>query len=112
MSAFLSIGQVARLARIRPSAIRYYEEAGLLEQPDRVGGKCRYEEGRIFLTRNHRDFIEFTFEFYRAGEAHPGVLLVRRNLPNDRPARIAHSLKRWADARTDMPATFDGVDSL
>ena len=40
-------------------------------------------EGRIFLTRNHRDFIEFTFEFYRAGEAPPGVLLVRRNLPSD-----------------------------
>ena len=70
------------------------------------------EEGRIFLTRNHRDFIEFTFEFYRAGEAHPGVLLVRRNLPNDRPARIAHSMKRWADAGMDMLATFDGVDFL
>jgi len=45
LSAFLSIGQVARLARIRPSAIRYYEEAGLLEEPDRLGGKRRYEEG-------------------------------------------------------------------
>jgi predicted nuclease of predicted toxin-antitoxin system len=70
------------------------------------------EEGRIFLTRNHRDFIELTVEFYRAGEAHSGVLLVRRNLPNDRPARIAHALKRWADARADMPAAFDGVDFL
>jgi hypothetical protein len=67
---------------------------------------------RIFLTRNHRDFIELSVEFYRAGEAHSGVLLVRRNLPNDRPARIAHSLKRWADARAEMPATFDGVDFL
>jgi predicted nuclease of predicted toxin-antitoxin system len=70
------------------------------------------QEGRIFLTRNHRDFIELTVEFYRAGEAHLGVLLVRRNLPNDRPERIAHALKRWADARVDMPATFDGVDFL
>ena len=70
------------------------------------------EEGRIFLTRNHRDFIELTVEFYRAGEAHSGVLLVGRNLPNDRPARIAHALKRWADARADMPAAFDGVDFL
>ena len=70
------------------------------------------EEGRIFLTRNHRDFVELTVEFYRAGEAYAGVLLVRRNLPNDRPERIAHALKRWADARADMPATFDGVDFL
>ena len=70
------------------------------------------EEGRIFLTRNHRDFIELTVEFYRAGEAHPGVLLVRRNLPNDRATRIAHALKRWAEARAGMPAVFDGVDFL
>ncbi len=70
------------------------------------------EEGRIFLTRNHRDFIELTVEFYRAGEAHPGVLLGRRHLPNDQPARIAHALKRWADARAAMPAAFDGVDFL
>jgi predicted nuclease of predicted toxin-antitoxin system len=69
-------------------------------------------EGCIFLTRNHRDFIELTVEFYRAGEAHPGVLLVRRHLPNDKPERIVHALKRWADARADMPATFDGVDFL
>lgn len=45
MSAVLSIGQVARRAQIRPSAIRYYEEAGLLEVPERVGGKRRYDEG-------------------------------------------------------------------
>ena len=69
-------------------------------------------EERIFLTRNHRDFIELTVEFYRAGEAYTGVLLVRRHLPNDRPARISHSLKRWADVRADLPAPFDGVDFL
>lgn len=69
-------------------------------------------EGRIFLTRNHRDFIELTVEFHRAGEAYAGVLLVRRNLPNDRPERIAHALKRWVDTRVDMPAMFDGVDFL
>ncbi len=69
-------------------------------------------ERRIFLTRNHRDFIELTIEFHRAGEAYSGVLLVRHNLPNDRPERIAHALKRWAGARADMPATFDGVDFL
>lgn len=79
---------------------------------DRDQLRLASEEGRIFLTRNHRDVIELTVEFSRAGEAHPGVLLVRRYLLNDRPARIAHSLKRWADARMDMPATFDGVDFL
>lgn len=69
-------------------------------------------EGCVFLTRNHRDFIELTVEFYRAGEAYSGVLLVRRNLPNDRPERIAHALKRWADTWAEVSATFDGVDFL
>ncbi len=44
MSALLTIGEVARRAGIRASAIRYYEEAGLLPEPERVGGKRRYDE--------------------------------------------------------------------
>ena len=44
MSTLLTIGEVARRAGMRASAIRYYEEAGLLEEPDRVGGKRRYDE--------------------------------------------------------------------
>ena len=44
MPALLTIGEVARRAGVRASAIRYYEEAGLLEDPERVGGKRRYDE--------------------------------------------------------------------
>ncbi len=44
MPASLTIGEVARCAGVRTSAIRYYEEAGLLEEPERVGGKRRYDE--------------------------------------------------------------------
>ena len=43
MPAPLSIGEVARRAGVRASAIRYYEEAGLLPEPERVGGKRRYD---------------------------------------------------------------------
>ena len=45
MPALLTIGEVARRAGVRTSTIRYYEEAGLLPEPERVGGKRRYEEG-------------------------------------------------------------------
>lgn len=41
----LPIGEVARLAGINASAIRYYEKAGLLPEPARVGGKRRYYPG-------------------------------------------------------------------
>ena len=39
MPALLTIGEVARRAGVGASAIRYYEEAGLLPEPERVGGK-------------------------------------------------------------------------
>lgn len=39
----LSIGEVARRTGIRPSALRYYEEAGVLPAPGRVSGRRCYD---------------------------------------------------------------------
>jgi MerR family redox-sensitive transcriptional activator SoxR len=39
----LSIGEVARQVGIRASAIRYYEQAGLLPAPRRRSGQRRYD---------------------------------------------------------------------
>ena len=39
----LSIGEVARWAGVKPSALRYYEGIGLLPQPERANGQRRYE---------------------------------------------------------------------
>lgn len=38
----LSIGEVARLSGKAPSAIRYYEDVGLVDRPERIGGRRRY----------------------------------------------------------------------
>jgi len=38
----LSIGEVARRAGIRASAIRYYESIGVLPEPERAAGRRRY----------------------------------------------------------------------
>jgi MerR family transcriptional regulator, redox-sensitive transcriptional activator SoxR len=43
-SATLSIGEVAKRASIRPSALRYYESIGLLPAPKRVNGRRCYDE--------------------------------------------------------------------
>ena len=39
----MSIGEVARQAGVRPSALRYYEGIGLLPRPERENGRRRYE---------------------------------------------------------------------
>jgi MerR family transcriptional regulator, redox-sensitive transcriptional activator SoxR len=46
-SASLTIGQVAAAAGLQTSAIRYYEDAGVLPTPARVGGKRRYDHETI-----------------------------------------------------------------
>ena len=38
----LTIGEVAALAGKNPSLIRYYEQIGLLPEPERVNGRRRY----------------------------------------------------------------------
>jgi MerR family redox-sensitive transcriptional activator SoxR len=43
----LSIGDVAAASGLRASAIRYYEAAGILPEPDRVSGKRRYNADTI-----------------------------------------------------------------
>lgn len=39
----MTIGEVARKAGLRTSALRYYEEAGILPPPRRVNGRRRYD---------------------------------------------------------------------
>ncbi len=43
----LTIGEVSGLARKSPSAIRYYEQIGLLPEPVRVNGRRRYDAGVV-----------------------------------------------------------------
>jgi MerR family redox-sensitive transcriptional activator SoxR len=54
----LAIGEVARRAGIHASAIRYYEQAGLLPPPRRSSGQRRYDErvlDRLALIRFAQD---------------------------------------------------------
>src|SRR5882757_6141586 len=42
-----SIGELAKRTGIRASALRYYEEAGILPAPARVNGRRRYDSSAI-----------------------------------------------------------------
>jgi MerR family redox-sensitive transcriptional activator SoxR len=43
----LSIGDIAAATGLRTSAIRYYEDTGILPKPDRVSGKRRYNADTV-----------------------------------------------------------------
>jgi DNA-binding transcriptional MerR regulator len=58
MSTLLTIGEVARMASLRASAIRFYEKADLLPKPIRSGGQRRYDPsvlGRLAVLRRAKD---------------------------------------------------------
>jgi MerR family redox-sensitive transcriptional activator SoxR len=40
----MRIGEVAQRAGVKTSLLRYYEDVGLLPQPERVSGQRRYDE--------------------------------------------------------------------
>jgi MerR family transcriptional regulator, redox-sensitive transcriptional activator SoxR len=48
-AAQLTIGDVAREAGIRPSAVRYYESVGVLPAPTRVNGQRRFDRDVVRL---------------------------------------------------------------
>ena len=45
VKVMLTIGEVAERAGVRRSALRYYEEVGVLPPAERVSGQRRYDEG-------------------------------------------------------------------
>lgn len=55
----LAIGEVARQAGVSVSAIRYYDELGIISVDSRVGGKRRFAEetiGRVSFIKRCQEF--------------------------------------------------------
>jgi predicted nuclease of predicted toxin-antitoxin system len=64
------------------------------------------EHGRIMVTRNRDDYLVLNREFFAAQKPTCGLLVVPYSLPNDRPDRIAHALRRWAELWEAVPEGF------
>ncbi len=45
--SLLTIGEVARSMKVRPSAIRYYERLGVLPRAERLNGRRRYDRAAL-----------------------------------------------------------------
>lgn len=95
----LSIGEVARRANINASAIRYYEGVGLLPEPERVGGKRRYDEAvlRTLAVIDAAKRAGFTIEEVRT-------------LIHGFPAETG-AAERWRALASDKLAEVDGLIS-
>ena len=75
----LPIGAVARLSGKAPSSIRYYEEIGLLDAPERISGRRRYSPAVLRTLA----VIETA---QRAGLSLHEIRLLLRATPGDRAA--------------------------
>ena len=93
----MSIGEVARRAGLEPSAIRYYESAGLLPAPARVGNRRRYDA----------DVLEWLSLIALAREAGFTIAEVRQLVtgfaPGTKPA------VRWQTLATRKLAEIDAM---
>jgi MerR family redox-sensitive transcriptional activator SoxR len=93
----MSIGEVAQRAGLEPSAIRYYESAGLLPAPARVSGRRRYDE----------DVLEWLSLIALAREAGFTIAEIRQLVsgfaPGTRPA------ERWRTLATRKLAEVDAM---
>ena len=74
----LSIGEVARRTGLRPSALRYYEEAGLVSPAARVSGRRHYDTSvldrlRVIACAQEAGFTIAEVRQLLSGEDEPSV---------------------------------------
>ena len=108
----LGIGEVARRAGVRPSAIRYYEEVGLLAEPPRVGGKRRYDEGVIRCLANIEDAKRAGFtlaemrSYFECSRTQEGAQGCHRALVRRKLGEVEGAISRLLEARTLLEAAL------
>jgi MerR family redox-sensitive transcriptional activator SoxR len=111
--ASLSIGQVAKICGLAPSAIRYYEKAGLLPKPARVSRQRRYGSeiiGQLRLVQVAREAgftIAETRAFIAGFPAATPPSARWRTLGERKLAEIEAQIARLKRMQTLLRAGFD-----
>jgi MerR family redox-sensitive transcriptional activator SoxR len=120
----LTIGQLARQFGLNPSAIRYYERAGILPPPERLGGHRRYgpeavRRLEVLEAAKHAGFTldEARLLLQRTEAGTPAFEAVRdlaqRKLPDvDALIARAQEMRTWLLAATDCSCTSLDVCAL
>lgn len=109
----MSIGQVAQRCGLAPSAIRYYERAGLLPKPVRISGRRRYAAeviGRVRLVQLAREagFTVAEIRTFIAGFSATTPPTIRwRTLAERKLAQIETQMEQLGRMKTLLQASFD-----
>ena len=109
----LTIGAVAREARLAPSAIRYYEKEGLLPKPPRASGQRRYGReilGRLAVIRVALDAgftIGETRTFLTGFDASTAPSTRWRALASRKLAEIEAQMERARRAKALLESSFN-----
>lgn len=107
----MRIGEAARRAGVRVSLIRYYEQIGLLPQPERVSGQRRYDAtvlrhlAVIDVAQRAGMSLEEIRELIEHGNDPMSTrlrgLAERRIIEIDALIERAHRVKRWLHEAAD-----------
>ena len=108
----MSIGQVARICGLAPSAIRYYEKAGLLPRPMRVSSQRRYDAqllGQLRLLQVAREAgfsIAETRTFVSGFSATTPPAVRWRSLARRKLAEIETQMRQLQRMKTLLESSF------
>jgi hypothetical protein len=104
-----AVAEIGRDLGLDVVSVHERQRHGFADEP-----QLRYAaaEDCIFVTRNRDDFIKLTVDFFHAGYAHAGVLIVPHSLPNNQPARLAHALHRWSERHEGNTPPFQYMIDL
>ena len=113
MAHELFIGEVARRAGMRSSALRYYESIGLLPEPERISGRRRYPAEMLrtlsIIVAAQRAGLSLADirELLAASDGNGGVserlrTIAQRKLPEvDALIERARLVRSWLEAAAD-----------
>ena len=108
----MAIGTVARVTGLAPSAIRYYEKAGLLPKPSRLSGQRRYGAeivARLRIVQLARDAgftIAETKTFLTGFSASTPPAARWRSLAERKRAEIDAQMERFSRMKLLLDSSF------
>ncbi len=101
----LSIGQIAKRTGLAVSAIRFYEEKGLIRPGRNAAGQRRYQRADIRR-------LSFVMISQQLGFALADIAALLRSLPDDRPPTKADWARISRRFRADIDARIDALSAL